>query len=139
MNIYDSLVVKEGHMKRVLVISDEPSIRRLAKQVLPILNYEPIVADGYEQLLHTVEKGHTYHAVLTDADLGDSMHDGSTVINLLKETCRIDRYILMTAFDRSHRLVRYILDNWPDVQYIEKPIHPEKLRRALAQSVPVVI
>lgn len=85
---------REG-VRRVLVVDDEPAIRRLLCVGLPRYGYEVVAAEGPTDLRETLEREASFDFVLLDRSLG--AHDGLKLVPLLREKCPLAKIFFFTG------------------------------------------
>jgi DNA-binding NtrC family response regulator len=107
----------------ILVVDDDPVMRRLLQQRLKAENYKIMVAeDGHKaaQML----KQHNFDVVLTDLVMPGEM-GGIEVLELTKELSRSTEVVLITAHSSVDTAVAAMKKGAAD--YLEKPINFDEL------------
>ncbi len=115
---------------RILIIDDEPDIRRSLAYVLQDEGYEVESAStGLEGLSYISAK--QFDVVITDLMLPDL--DGMTIINKVEEIQPNIIIIMITAFGSEEKAVEAIRSGADD--YIPKPIDGDELLMKLSRAV----
>lgn len=116
--------------RRVLVVDDEPSLRRVMQVSLEQAGYEVLIAPGVEPALALI-RAQPVHLVVTDLRM-----DGASGIDLLRHL-RQDFpdiiVILVTAFGTVENAVEAMKLGAYD--FITKPVNLEELRLAVARAL----
>jgi PAS domain S-box-containing protein len=122
-----------GRGEVVLVVEDDPAVRRMTAERLAALGYAPLVVAGAEAALEVLAEGRQVDLVFTDM----MMRDGRTGLELARELRRIrpELPVLMTTGYAGEMIEVELVDGLP---LIRKPYRQEELsnavRRALAGS-----
>ncbi|TAN39325.1 MAG: DUF3365 domain-containing protein, partial [Nitrospirae bacterium] len=126
----------EGPMKRgsetVLVVDDDPFIRRLIADVLSPLGYQVLVAEGGEEALRTSE-GRTEVIDLLLTDIIMPKMNGKVISELISKRHPEAKTIFMSGYTDDVIAHHGMLE--PGLHFIQKPIIPrtlsDKLREVL--------
>ena len=122
-----------GRGEVVLVVEDDPAVRRMTAERLAALGYAPLVVAGAEAALEVLAEGRQVDLVFTDM----MMRDGRTGLELARELRRLqpELPVLMTTGYAGEMIEVELVDGLP---LIRKPYRQEELsnavRRALAQA-----
>ena len=106
---------------KILVIDDEPQIRKLLKLTLEANNYEVVLADSAKSGLQ-LAASQTPELILLDLNLPDE--DGSVALKELKEWSKAQIIILSVRNSENDKIK--LLDSGAD-DYITKPFHSGEL------------
>jgi two-component system response regulator AtoC len=113
---------------RLLLVEDDPAVRRSLAETLAEEGLDVHVAESAEQALATID------SVRPDVVLSDirmSGMDGVQLLELLKERMPEVDVLLMTAYDDMPTIVRAMREGASD--FLVKPIKLSELRAALAR------
>ena len=107
---------------RVLVVDDEPDIRKVVKMTLQKAGYEVLEAENGEKAIEVINSGE--NRLLLDVvicDIRMPKINGAEAV----------------AYFRSHypRVPLIVLTGFPVVDYLVKPVEGEKLRSAVARAI----
>lgn len=126
----DTVSVWSGH-GTVLVIDDEPSVRRTVSRMLEHLGFETFVAeDGAAGV--ALYREHAARVSLVMLDLTMPMMDGEQTFAELRRTQADVRVILMSGFNQAEAVARFTGQGLAG--FLQKPFSFDTLRGAL-QSV----
>ncbi|MCU0661039.1 MAG: sigma-54 dependent transcriptional regulator [Myxococcota bacterium] len=116
---------------RVLVVDDQPAIRRLLHRILEDDGYEVKEAkDGAEAL--ALAKAHRFHLVITDLAMPNV--NGMELLAALKEACSETVVVLLTAYGTVQSAVEAMKRGAFD--YLTKPLsEPEEIRVVAAKAM----
>jgi DNA-binding response OmpR family regulator len=89
--------------KKVLVVDDQKTIRRLLSDFLSNEGFEVSIAKDGQESLDQLETN-TFDLVITDIDL--SRVDGVEMLRRMEKTSRQERVIIMTADPTDQRLLK---------------------------------
>ena len=128
---YDNDLLR-GKEELVLVVEDEPSIRKMSKKILEKLNYSvETAANGGEALLLVEEKKLCPDLIITDVVMPEM--SGKVMIDRLRKTLPDLKVIYMSGYT-DHTIANHGLIE-PDVPFIQKPfskrIFGERIRAVL--------
>ena len=116
----------------VLVVDDEPMIRRLASRILKEAGYRVLVAgDGDEALRIYGEDPHRIDVVLLDMSMPGL--SGTAVLAALKQQHRDVKVVLMSGFGESEAL-RVVGAN-SFLAFLQKPFHAADLPGVIASAL----
>jgi DNA-binding NtrC family response regulator len=117
----------EGDAKRILIVEDEPDIRRILQLFLTEKGFQVKVADQPARALEVLEQGPV------DLILSDVRMPGMSGLDLLRYLKQHDpeiELVLMTAYSSVKDAVEAIRLGAAD--YVEKPIDFRRLERVIA-------
>ncbi len=115
---------------RVLVVDDDPDLRRLTARVLARAGYEVLTAaHGAAALEHLGQQ--SFNAVLSDILMPDM--DGVALLRNVRNLDLDVPVILMTGSPDLATAVQAV--EYGALRYIAKPVAPETLREAVGQAV----
>jgi CheY-like chemotaxis protein len=118
-----------GH---VLVIDDEPGIRRLARLLLEEAGFDVgLATDGDEALEFLRERSEIPDVILLDLTM-----PRRSGIEVLEEIRRVNSHVpvvLMSGFTES--AVASVLDSDPRARFLQKPFTSESLKRAVCTAL----
>jgi len=116
---------------KILVIDDEPHIRRMMRLTLEAAGYEiDEAASGEEGLAHFAD-GRSYDAVVLDQKLPGM--DGLDTLKRLKERAADATVLMVTAYASVELAVDAMKLGATD--FLRKPMTPETLRAAVAAAL----
>jgi EAL domain-containing protein (putative c-di-GMP-specific phosphodiesterase class I)/AmiR/NasT family two-component response regulator len=125
------LAVAKPYLGRVLVVDDDPSMRKICARVLSNEGWEVVVVDGGRAAIETVRDGATpFDCVLTDVHMPEI--DGFALIAALRRHDDDLPVLLMTGDPSLDGAVRAI-DNGA-VSYLSKPFDHETLSAGVARA-----
>ncbi len=116
--------------KRLLIVDDEPNIRRILQVAFEKAGYKPLVAEDAARALALLAEGGA------DAVLSDVTMPGMSGVDLLREIK--DRWpqtpvVVMTAYGTIPQATQAIRDGaW---EYVTKPFDLEHLKRVVAAAM----
>jgi two-component system response regulator AtoC len=113
---------------RLLLVEDDPAVRRSLAEALAEEGLDVHVADSAEQALSTID---TIRPDVVLSDIRMSGMDGVQLLVLLKERMRDVDVLLMTAYDDMPIIVRAMREGAFD--FLVKPIRLQELRASLAR------
>ncbi len=113
-------------MKKILVIEDEDSIRRLLRYDLKQANYEVLTAKDGQEAVDLV-KDNNFDAILVDWML--PVYDGITLVNKFREEDVKSIIIMLTAKDEEGDILDAFEAGVDD--YLTKPFSPRVLTARL--------
>lgn len=117
--------------KRILIIDDEPNIRRVNKLTLEAAGYDAGEAADGKNGLELFGDGSTWDAVLLDQRM--PIMDGLETLKLIRERDPNARVIMATAYASIDLAVDAMKLGASD--FVRKPMTPELLRNALAAAL----
>lgn len=116
--------------ERVLLVEDDPAMRRSARRVLEAAGYEVQVSASAAEGLRLCEaSGDTFDLLFVDVVMPGS--DGRTFVNQARELCPRAR-VLYTSGHTEELLERHGLRG---ERYLPKPYDREALRRAVREAL----
>jgi len=120
-----------GHLGRVLVVDDDPSIRSLCRQVLMREGWEVVLAaDGAQGLDQVRSAAGDLDCVLSDVNMPSV--DGFAFLAAAQAVDEDLPVLLMTADPRLDGAMRAL--DGRAVSYLAKPFAPEELAEAIARA-----
>lgn len=111
---------------RILIVEDDPAVRRLLARQACAAGWEPSVAAGRTEAHHLFERGR-FHALLSDVDLAE----GEDGIRLALELCAIDpalRVVVMSALPANEARARWAGFGF----FLHKPLEPGRFGALLS-------
>ncbi|MCB9593103.1 MAG: PAS domain S-box protein [Sandaracinaceae bacterium] len=112
-----------GRALRVLLVEDEPAVRRAVGRMLVACGHSTLEAGGVAEALALIDGGAEFDVLLSDV----VMPDGTGVT--LAERVGADRTVLMSGYPKS-----YVSDR-QDLKLLAKPFTVVELLQALAEAV----
>ena len=115
---------------RILIVDDEPNIRRILQVAFEKLNYETCLAENVEAAL-TILAESTFDAVLTDVTM-----PGKSGYELLVEVRRLWPnlpVVIMTAYGTIPQAVQAVRGG--AFEYVTKPFDLESLKKVVEAAV----
>jgi PAS domain S-box-containing protein len=114
----------------VLVVEDDPAVRRMTSERLTALGYAPVAASGAEAALALIERGQHVDLVFTDI----MMSDGQTGLELarLLRSLRPALPVLITTGYAGEMMDAELVDGLP---LIRKPYRQEELSEAIRRAL----
>lgn len=113
-------------MEKVLIVDDEPFIRKMMEDMLRTLEYEPILAENGERALEILEKEHI-EIVLMDIEM--PVMDGITAVKKIREK-NIDTIVIMLTAYRDEETMRRSAEVGAD-DFLTKPVNLTELSARL--------
>jgi PAS domain S-box-containing protein len=119
-----------GRGEVVLVVEDDPAVRRMTAERLAALGYAPLVVAGAEAALEVLDEGRQVDLVFTDM----MMRDGRTGLELARELRRLrpELPVLMTTGYAGEMSEVELVDGLP---LIRKPYRQEELSNAIRRAL----
>lgn len=115
--------------RSVLIVDDEPNIRRTLKQALARTDAIPLLAEDGTDALRYLDD-HAFDAVLLDLRLPDV--DGIDLIEVMQEAHPEVPIIAFSAHASAETAAEAVRRG--AVAFLEKPFRPEQIRHAVAQA-----
>ncbi|MES3630615.1 MAG: response regulator [Longimonas sp.] len=115
--------------RSVLIVDDEPNIRRTLKQALARTDAIPLLAEDGTDALRYLDD-HAFDAVLLDLRLPDV--DGIDLIEVMQEAHPEVPIIAFSAHASAETAAEAVRRG--AVAFLEKPFRPEQIRQAVAQA-----
>ncbi len=117
-----------GKGETILVVEDEPDVRRMAERILGKGGYSVIGTTGGEEALGICERGEPIHLLLTDVIMPGML--GTELVERVRAIQPELKVIFMSGY--SHEvLAPQALADKGDAAFIEKPFSSEELLRAV--------
>lgn len=119
-----------GSGEVVLVVEDDPAIRRMTADRLAALGYAPIAVPGTDAALAVLKEGRHVDLVFTDM----MMRDGQSGLDLARQLrgLRADLPVLMTTGYAGEMIDVELVDGLP---LIRKPYRQEELSNAIRRAL----
>ena len=117
-------------MHRVLIVDDEPQMRRALQEVLKRKGYDTAVAGSGEEALTLLAK-EAFDVVVTDVKM--SGMDGLALLRSIRRSSPTIPVLMMTAFGTIEDAIEAMREGARD--YILKPFSPETLLNAISKVV----
>ncbi len=113
--------------KRILVVDDQESMRTLLQDMLTVMGYDVIVAEGGEEALKAIERTQ-FDLVLTDLNMPGM--DGSALLKAIKASHPDMPVVIITGYGTFHTEKRVMKEGADG--YISKPCTLGKLEATLS-------
>jgi CheY-like chemotaxis protein len=113
--------------KRILVVDDQESMRSLLKDMLEVIGYEIMLADGGEEALRLMQ-GNQFDLVLTDLNMPGM--DGTALLRVIKADYADMPVVVITGYGTYHTEKRVMKEGANG--YISKPCTLAKIENTLA-------
>ena len=108
----------------ILVVDDEPEIRKLVKAMLAPLGYHVIIADTGEQAVRLFQKEPSVDLLLTDV-VAPGM-SGPMLAQQLRQTNPALRVLFMSGYDATQVVQKFVVEQ--GYSLLIKPFTSEQLR-----------
>ena len=117
-----------GAGQRVLLVEDEPAVRRLMSTVLQEQGYQVLEAqNGEEALAHLARSAETIDVLVTDVVMPGV--DGPTLASRLRQGSAGLRVLLVSGHPRDQLPAG--IEDWPDTAFLRKPFGVRDLAHAV--------
>jgi len=113
--------------RRILVVDDQESMRSLLKDMLDVIGYDVMLAEGGEEALHLMESNQ-FDLVLTDLNMPGM--DGTALLRAIKSTRAELPVVIITGYGTFHTEKRVMREGANG--YISKPCTLSKIEATLA-------
>lgn len=121
-------------MKKILIVDDESSVRRLTARMIASLGYETLEAGSGEEALEICNgQGAEIGLILTDFNMPNM--DGSELYDELSKLDTQWKVIFISGFDKD-TLAEQMTDS-PNICFVQKPFTRDVLRENIAAMMPV--
>jgi len=122
--------------RRLLITDDEANIRLMLRTALASEGYGIDEAANGQEAMEMIHR-HSFDVVLLDLNM--PVRDGMSVLEQLKEAPVQDkpRVVVLTAYGSIPAAVKAI--RLGAVDFLEKPIAPDELRKAVAEALAAVV
>jgi two-component system chemotaxis response regulator CheY len=125
-----------GHTSngRVLVVDDEPDVRKVIKRILTKAGYDVIEAEDGEKAIEAIKKGD--NPLLLDVIISDIRMpkiNGIEAINYFQQQWPRVPLIVLTGFPELEMAIDFLKIGVVD--YLVKPVAKEKLMNAVAKAI----
>ncbi|HZH99315.1 MAG TPA: sigma-54 dependent transcriptional regulator [Fimbriimonadaceae bacterium] len=118
------------HKQRILIVDDEPNIRRILQVAFEKAGYMALVSENADQALQTL-RAENAHLVLTDVTMpGRSGYD---LLREIKQEKPQVQVVIMTAFGTIPQAVTAIRDG--AYEYVTKPFDLDSLKKIVAAAL----
>jgi DNA-binding NtrC family response regulator len=112
--------------RRILVVDDQESMRSLLKDMLEVIGYDVMLAEGGEEALHLME-ANQFDLVLTDLNMPGM--DGTALLKAIKTTRAELPVVIITGYGTFHTEKRVMREGANG--YISKPCTLSKIESTL--------
>jgi two-component system chemotaxis response regulator CheY len=119
---------------RVLIVDDEPDIRRVVKMVLTKAGYDVIEAEDGERAIAAIKEGE--NPILLSViicDIRMPKINGVEAINYFQQQWPRVPLIVLTGFADMEMAIAFLKNGVVD--YLVKPVEQEKLTNAVAKAL----
>ncbi len=119
---------------RVLVVDDEPDVRRVVRMTLEKSGYDVVEADNGQQAIEEINKGENpllLDVIITDIRMPKI--NGVETIQYFKQQYPHVPIIVLTGFPDVEMASGFLKEGVVD--YLVKPVEKEKLTNAVAQAM----
>jgi DNA-binding NtrC family response regulator len=119
---------------RVLIVDDEPDIRKVVKMVLTKAGYDVIEAEDGERAIATIKEGE--NPILLSViicDIRMPKINGVEAINYFQQQWPRVPLIVLTGFADMEMAIAFLKNGVVD--YLVKPVEQEKLTNAVAKAL----
>ncbi len=125
-----------GHTSngRVLVVEDEPDVRRVIKRILTKAGYDVIEAEDGEKAIEAINEGE--NPVLLNVIISDirmPKMNGIEAINYFQQQWPRVPIIVLTGIPDMEMAIGFLKKGVVD--YLVKPVEPEKLTSTVAKAL----
>lgn len=117
----------------VLVVDDEPDVRRVVGLILKKAGYEVLEAADGEQAIETLKAGEDpllLRVILTDIRM--PVRDGVSLVKYLLQEWPSKRIIVLTGFPNLDMALGFL--KLGAIDYLVKPVEPDRLLAAVAKA-----
>jgi two-component system chemotaxis response regulator CheY len=118
----------------VLVVDDEPDVRKVVRMTLEKAGYDVVEAEDGEKAIEETKKGE--HSILLNliiTDIRMPNRNGIDVINYYRKEWPSVPVIVLTGFPDLDMAIAMLQHGVVD--YLVKPVEAEKLRASVAQTL----
>ena len=119
------------HRSRLLVVDDEPNIRRILQVAFEKAGYEVVPADDAYSALEALAADGPFACVLTDVTMPGMT--GYELLRAVKERQPDTAVVIMTAFGTIPQAIQAIRDG--AFEYVTKPFDLEALKKVVAAAI----
>jgi two-component system cell cycle sensor histidine kinase/response regulator CckA len=120
----------------ILVVDDEPEIRKLVSAMVSQFGYTVLTADSGEHAL-TVHKNYKGTIDLLITDVVAPGMSGPMLAEKLTERQPNLKVLYISGFDNTHVVQKYVVERGHEL--LAKPFTLEDLRRKVQSMLPVVV
>jgi DNA-binding NtrC family response regulator len=114
-------------LRRILVVDDQDSMRVLLQDMLEVIGYDVVLAEGGEQALSILE-GERFDLVLTDLNMPGM--DGTALLRAVKARRSEIPVVIITGYGTFHTEKRVMKEGADG--YISKPCTLSKIEKTLS-------
>jgi DNA-binding NtrC family response regulator len=114
-------------LRRILVVDDQDSMRVLLQDMLEVIGYDVVLAEGGEQALSILE-GERFDLVLTDLNMPGM--DGTALLRAVKAKRSEIPVVIITGYGTFHTEKRVMKEGADG--YISKPCTLSKIEKTLS-------
>jgi PAS domain S-box-containing protein len=119
-----------GNQERVLVVEDEPSLRKLCSKILELMNYSvKAAANGGEALLLIEEKGFKPELIITDVIMPEM--SGKILVDRLRNSLPGLKVLYMSGYTDEAIVHHGILES--GTPFIQKPFTKDQLGKMVRE------
>jgi len=118
----------------VLVVDDEPDVRKVVRMTLEKAGYDVLEAEDGEKAIEEIKKGE--HSILLNliiTDIRMPNMNGIDVLNYYRQEWPSVPLIVLTGFPDLDMAIAMLQHGVVD--YLVKPVEAEKLRSSVAQAL----
>ena len=118
----------------VLVVDDEPDVRKVVRMTLEKAGYDVVEAEDGEKAIEAIKKGE--HSILLNliiTDIRMPNMNGIDVINYYRKEWPSIPLIVLTGFPDLDMAIAMLQHGVVD--YLVKPVEAEKLKASVAQAL----
>ena len=129
-NVFGSSVPTLGS---ILVVDDEPDVRRVVGLILKRAGYEVLEAADGEQAIETLKAGEDpllLRVILTDIRM--PVRDGVSLVKYLLQEWPSKKIIVLTGFPNLDMAIGFL--KLGAIDYIVKPVEQDRLLAAVAKA-----
>ena len=118
----------------VLVVDDEPDVRKVVRMTVEKVGYDVIEAEDGEKAIEEIKKGeHSILLSLIITDIRMPNRNGIDVINYYRKEWPSVPLIVLTGFPDLDMAIAMLQHGVVD--YLVKPVEAEKLRASVAKAL----
>ncbi len=118
----------------VLVVDDEPDVRKVVRMTLEKAGYDVLEAEDGEKAIEAIKKGeHSILLSLIITDIRMPNMNGIDVMNYYRKEWPSVPLIVLTGFPDLDMAIAMLQHGVVD--YLVKPVEAEKLRASVAQAL----
>jgi len=122
--------MSETHRKTVLVVDDEPEIRKLVAAMVGQLGYQAMTADSGEHAL-TLYRHHNQPLALLITDVVAPGMSGPMVADKMSALQPDLKVLYISGYDNTHVVQKYVVEKGHAL--LAKPFTVDQLRRKMSE------